>query len=150
MICLNSSQHHQQLWVILCCLSEKGRTFLHKNMLWVHTWSVSLRPFLGVPTRYVFVEMLWVFNLALLTYEGETLKNQPNISGWDRSLLFQCNCPLGWCTWTNSVPVPSAQKWRSRGPCLWLTPQLPPRLLCWMGNDIHGYPFSSLEIGTSH
>ena len=69
------------------------------------------------------------------------------ISGWDQSLLFRCNCPLEWCTWANGVPVPSAQNRRSQGPCLWPTPQLPPRLLRWIGNDVHGYPFSSLGIG---
>ena len=72
------------------------------------------------------------------------------ISGLDRSLLFRCNCPLEWCTWTNGVPVPWAQNWRSQGPCLWPTPQLPPQPLRWTGNDVHRYPFSSLGIGNSH
>ena len=47
--------------------------------------------------------------------------------------------------------MPSAQNWKSQpeGPFHWPTPQLPSRLLRQTGNDIHGYPFSSLGTGIS-
>ena len=42
----------------------------------------------------------WVksqLTLFSLCYEGESISNQPNISGWDPPLPFRCNCPLVWC-----------------------------------------------------
>ena len=43
--------------------------------------------------------------------------------------------------------MPSAKNWKSQGPFHWPTPQLPSRLLHQTGNEVHGYPFSSLGIG---
>ena len=141
----HTARCHLCIWAVTwhtvrCCLCIWAVT-RHSARCHSCIWAVS---------KDILPVYIYAFDLCHKSYyEGESISNQPNLYPGEIHLFFFDVMPSSVMHLGQSVQVPSAQNWKSQDPFHWPTPQLPSRLLHQTGNEVHGYPFSSLVIGRS-